>query len=180
MHRIDDRSFIEPSTCPSRLRPGPPRSLRPATRCLALHRVLHRQHPEPEHAPRLRSAVGDFFRWCDKRRIHDMSRSTRPSSPPTSSSAARPSPSRRVKQHLAAVRMLFDWLVIGQVVPTNPAQSVRGPKHVVKRERRRSSRARRRAAPRLDRHRTRSAALRDRALIGVMVYSFARVGAVSP
>ena len=38
-----------------------------------------------------------------------------------------------VKQHLAAVRMLFDWLVTGQVLRTNPAHSVRGPKHVVKR-----------------------------------------------
>jgi site-specific recombinase XerD len=36
-----------------------------------------------------------------------------------------------VKQHLAAIRMLFDWLVIGQVMPINPASSVRGPKHVV-------------------------------------------------
>ena len=37
-----------------------------------------------------------------------------------------------VKQQLAAVRMLFDWLVTGQIVPSNPASSVRGPKHVVK------------------------------------------------
>ena len=29
--------------------------------------------------------------------------------------------------------MLFDYLVIGQIVPTNPAASVRGPKYVVKR-----------------------------------------------
>jgi site-specific recombinase XerC len=28
--------------------------------------------------------------------------------------------------------MLFNWLVTGQVVPTNPAAAVRGPKHVVK------------------------------------------------
>jgi integrase/recombinase XerD len=28
--------------------------------------------------------------------------------------------------------MLFDWLVVGQVVPANPASAVRGPKHVVK------------------------------------------------
>src|SRR3954447_10240877 len=40
-----------------------------------------------------------------------------------------------VKQSLAAVRMLFDWLVVGQVVPMNPAASVRGPKHVVKKGR---------------------------------------------
>ena len=37
-----------------------------------------------------------------------------------------------VKQHLAAIRMLFDFLVIGQIVPMNPASSVRGPKYVVK------------------------------------------------
>ena len=37
-----------------------------------------------------------------------------------------------VKQHLAAIRMLFDWLVVGQVMPTNPAHSVRGPKHSVR------------------------------------------------
>ncbi|MCB8835468.1 hypothetical protein LJD42_28390, partial [Escherichia coli] len=34
-----------------------------------------------------------------------------------------------VKQQLAAVRSLFDWLVTGQVVPVNPAASVRGPAH---------------------------------------------------
>src|SRR5262249_12498676 len=37
-----------------------------------------------------------------------------------------------VKQHLAAIRMLFDWLVVGQVVATNPAAPVRGPKYTVK------------------------------------------------
>jgi site-specific recombinase XerC len=33
-----------------------------------------------------------------------------------------------VKQHLAAIRMLFDWLVTGHVIDTNPAHSVRGPR----------------------------------------------------
>ncbi|WP_200877383.1 tyrosine-type recombinase/integrase [Methylobacter tundripaludum] len=37
-----------------------------------------------------------------------------------------------VKQHLAAIRHLFDWLVTGQIIPANPASSVRGPSHVVK------------------------------------------------
>jgi site-specific recombinase XerC len=37
------------------------------------------------------------------------------------------------KQHLAAIRMLFDWLVVGQVLAINPAHAVRGPKHSVKR-----------------------------------------------
>ncbi len=34
-----------------------------------------------------------------------------------------------VKQRLAALRMLFDWMVVGQVLPVNPAHAVRGPKH---------------------------------------------------
>ena len=38
-----------------------------------------------------------------------------------------------VKQRLAALRMLFDWMVVGQVLPVNPAHAVRGPKHTQKR-----------------------------------------------
>jgi site-specific recombinase XerD len=37
------------------------------------------------------------------------------------------------KQHLAAIRMLFDSLIVGQVLAINPAHAVRGPKHAVKR-----------------------------------------------
>jgi site-specific recombinase XerC len=36
-----------------------------------------------------------------------------------------------IKQRLAAIRHLLDWLVTGQVIPVNPAGSVRGPRHVV-------------------------------------------------
>jgi site-specific recombinase XerD len=73
--------------------------------------------------------------------------------------------------------MLFDWLVVGQVVPVNPAASVRGPKHVVKVGK----------TPVLDKDEMRElfkaietstlVGLRDRALIGVMFYAVARVGA---
>jgi site-specific recombinase XerC len=83
-----------------------------------------------------------------------------------------------VKQHLAAIRMLFDWLVVGQVLATNPAHAVRGPKHVVKRGK----------TPVLTADQARRlidsidvstlVGLRDRALIGVMTYAFARIGAV--
>jgi site-specific recombinase XerD len=83
-----------------------------------------------------------------------------------------------VKQHLAAIRMLFDWLVIGQVVATNPAHAVRGPKHVVKTGK----------TTVLDAEQARLlldsidistvVGLRDRALISVMIFAFARIGAV--
>jgi integrase/recombinase XerD len=37
-----------------------------------------------------------------------------------------------VKQHLAAIRMLFDWLVTGHIIDVNPAHAVRCPKYVVR------------------------------------------------
>jgi integrase/recombinase XerD len=83
-----------------------------------------------------------------------------------------------VKQHLAAIRMLFDWLVTGQIVPVNPAASVRGPKYVVRKGKTPVLKAEQ-ARQLLDSISTDSVVgLRDRALIGVMVYSFARVSAV--
>jgi site-specific recombinase XerD len=82
-----------------------------------------------------------------------------------------------VKQHLAAVRMLFDWLVTGQVVPFNPASSVRAPRYVVKQGKTPVLLAAE-ARQMLDSIDTGSIiGLRDRALISVMVYSFARVSA---
>lgn len=82
-----------------------------------------------------------------------------------------------VKQRLAALRMLFDWMVVGQVIPTNPAHAVRGPKHTQKRGRT-PVLAADEARVLLDAIDTTSLpGLRDRALIGLMVYTFARVGA---
>lgn len=82
-----------------------------------------------------------------------------------------------VKQRLAALRHLFDWLVTGQVLPVNPAASVRGPRHVVK-VGKTPVLAPAEARALLDSiDESTPAGLRDRALIGLMVYSFARVGA---
>jgi site-specific recombinase XerD len=83
-----------------------------------------------------------------------------------------------VKQHLAALRMLFDWLVTGHIIETNPAHAVRGPKYVVKRGKT-PVLASDEARTLLDSIDTSTLkGLRDRALIGVMVYTFARVNAV--
>lgn len=82
-----------------------------------------------------------------------------------------------VKQQLAAVRMLFDWLVIGQVVPINPAAAVRGPKHVVKTGKTPVLEAEewRRLMDSIPTETVRD--LRDRALIATLTYSFARITA---
>jgi site-specific recombinase XerC len=73
--------------------------------------------------------------------------------------------------------MLFDWFVVGQVVPHNPAASVRGPKHVV-------ARGKTAVLPREDAKALIDAietdtliGLRDRALIGTLLYTFARIEA---
>jgi len=122
-------------------------------------------------------AAGDFLAWCAGAGVPSIvavqplhvaswvELQTRTHAAPT------------VKQRLAAIRHLFDWLVTGQVVPVNPAASVRGPSHTVRTGK----------TPVLDASEARQlldsidvstpAGLRDRALIALMVFSFARIGA---
>ncbi|MEQ1830140.1 MAG: tyrosine-type recombinase/integrase [Pirellula sp.] len=84
-----------------------------------------------------------------------------------------------VKQHLAAIRMCMDWLVVGQIIPMNPASSVRGPKYVIKRGKTPVLTAAE-ARQLLDSIDTTSVVgLRDRALIATMLFTFARVSAVT-
>jgi site-specific recombinase XerC len=82
-----------------------------------------------------------------------------------------------VKFRLAALRGLLDWLVVGGVIPLNPAASVRGPRHVVRKGRTPVLAAG--EAQALIRHIDASTLVGrwDRALIGVMLYALARVGA---
>ena len=122
-------------------------------------------------------AAGDFLAWCEARGVASLAGVqplhvaawievlAREVSPPS------------VKQQLAGVRHLFDWLVTGQVVPVNPAASVRGPVHSVRRGKTPvlAPDEARRLLDTIDV--TTPAGLRDRALIGLMIYSFARIGA---
>jgi site-specific recombinase XerD len=122
-------------------------------------------------------AVCRFSRWCETRGLGELTAVA-----PIHVAAyieelqltlSRPS----IKQHLAALKMLFDWLVVGQVIASNPAQNVRGPKHSQKKGK----------TPVLNPDEARALldsieadtllGRRDRALIGLMVFTFARVGA---
>ena len=72
-----------------------------------------------------------FFAWVERHRIGELA-DIEPLHVAAyiealQATAAKPT----VKQHLAAIRMLFDWLVIGDILAVNPAASVRGPKYVV-------------------------------------------------
>src|SRR6202171_6399767 len=121
-------------------------------------------------------AISQFFDWCEKHHVYTLEQ-VRPvvlAAYIENHSMAAPT----VKQHLAAIRMLFDFLVTGQIVPMNPASSVRGPKHVVRRGKTPVLTADQ-ARALLDSIKTDSIiGLRDRAIIGLMCYTFARVSAV--
>lgn len=119
-----------------------------------------------------------FLRWCETRGFHTL-REIKPVTVAAYIELLQQSHSKpTVKQHLATIRVLFDWLVVGQVLPINPAHAVRGPKHTVKRGK----------TPVLTAEETKMlfdsitpdgvVALRDRALIAAMFFTFARVGAV--
>ena len=122
-------------------------------------------------------ATAGFLAWCEARGVSLIAavqplhvagyieELTRERNAPTS------------KQRLAAIRHLFDWLVIGQIVPVNPAASVRGPSYSVKRGKTPvlAPDEARRLIDAIDV--TTPAGLRDRALIALMAFSFARIGA---
>lgn len=122
-------------------------------------------------------AVADFLAWCTDHGVTSL-----PAVQPLHVASwiegqAQQRSAPTVKQQLAAIRHLFDWLVVGQVVPLNPAASVRGPTHS----------ARKGKTPVLDPAEARTLldsidvgtpiGLRDRALIALMIYSFGRIGA---
>jgi integrase/recombinase XerD len=123
------------------------------------------------------TAVMRFMRWCEDRDleltditvfnvtayIEEMEREYAP---------------RTVNQHLAAIRTLFDYFVVGHVLPANPASEVRGPKSITNKTRTPPLPPdhARRLLESIDTSKV--VGLRDRALIAVMVYGCARVSAV--
>ena len=122
------------------------------------------------------TAVSRFSTWCESRKLelgHVQPIHVAAYIEVLGQKLSKPS----VKQHLAAIKMLFDWLVTGQVIPTNPASSVRGPRHSVKKGKTSvlSAEEMRILLDSIDT--SKLIGLRDRALIGLMGYTFARVGA---
>jgi len=133
------------------------------------------------HNPNTRAAyaraVSQFCLWCESWHL-ELERLQPVVGVAYIEDLGRSKSRQSLKQYLAAIRMLFDWLVVGQVIPVNPAASVRGPKHVIKRGKTPV------LSPEDARHlldsidSSKLIGLRDRALIALMVFSFARVSAV--
>ena len=119
-----------------------------------------------------------FFAWCDQHRLGAIADIEPLHVAAYVEAMAKDFKKPTVKQHLAAIRMLFDWLVTGQVVAANPAHSVRGPKHVVKTGKTTVLTGDQARALLDSIDVSTVVGLRDRALISVMTFAFARVGAV--
>ena len=121
--------------------------------------------------------VGDFLAWLEANGVRSITDTASLHVAAYIEELGRIQSAPTVKQRLAAIRRLFDWLASGGVIPFNPASAVRGPSHSAKVGK----------TPVLDPEEARTlldaidvttpAGLRDRALIGLMVYSFARIGA---
>ena len=123
-------------------------------------------------------AVTDFFTWCQRRGLDELGRVLPIHVAAYVEVLQQELSNPTVKQRLAAIRMLFDWLVTGQIVPVNPATSVRGPKHIVKKGKTPVLLAEEARLLFGSMDTSHVVGLRDRALIGMMTYTFARVGAV--
>src|SRR3954466_11137614 len=146
-----------------------------AEMCFLEFFAAHIRNPRTRRA--YSRAVSEFLAWCDAAGVPSITAVQTLHVATWIEAQTRTHAAPSVKQRLAALRHFFDWLVIGQVVPVNPAASVRGPAHSVRTGK----------TPVLDpaeaRHLldgidvTTPAGLRDRALIALMVYAFARVGA---
>ena len=123
-------------------------------------------------------AAGAFLAWCEERGIAELRQVQPVHVAAYIEQLGRERAAPTVKQHLACLRMLFDWLVTGQVMPSNPAHAVRGPRHSVSKG----------ATPVISSVEARElldsmdastvVGLRDRALVAVMAFTFARVSAV--
>jgi integrase/recombinase XerC len=130
------------------------------------------------HTPRAYAqAVWEFLDWCARAGVASITNGESLHVVAYIEQLGRERSAPTVKQRLAAIKHLSDWLVTGQVMRMKPASSVRGPSHSAKRCK----------TPVLDPSEARALldstdvtkpmGLRDRALIGLIVYSFARIGA---
>jgi len=123
-------------------------------------------------------AVRDFFSWCDEHEIGPLIDIEALHVAAYIEQLTQEKAAQTVKQRLAAIKALFDFLVMGGILPANPASAVRGPRHSTKKGKTpillaEDARALINSIPT-----NTLPGLRDRAIIATMTYSFARVSAM--
>src|SRR3978361_1537664 len=129
----------------------------------------HIRNPNTRRA--YREAVRQFSGFCAEHGIADLAQVEPVHVAAFVEAQLKQHPKPTVKQRLAALRMLFDWMVVGQVLPVNPAHPVRGTTHSPRPRKNPVLQAADEARTLLDAIDTNSLpGLRHRALIGLMVY----------
>ena len=136
------------------------------------------QYRNPNTREAYARAVGRFLAWCEDQGLPELEYIEPLHVAAYIEDLGREYKVRTVKQHLAAIRMCFDFLVTGGVLATNPALHVRGPKLVSVKG----------VTPVLEDDQVLDlldsidtstiVGLRDRAILGTMLFTWARVSAV--
>ena len=140
--------------------------------------ILHRQHPQPEHPRGLRPGGGRIpARVRGQEHQAHRGRAAGACGGLYRGTGQTALGSDR-QANLACIRMLLDWLVTGQVIATNPAHAVRGPRHSVMTGATTVMSSEDASAFLKSTGTSHVVGLRDRAIIAVMVYAFARCSAV--
>ncbi|HEV2553231.1 MAG TPA: tyrosine-type recombinase/integrase [Bosea sp. (in: a-proteobacteria)] len=123
--------------------------------------------------------VSEFMAWCFDRGVRELGQITPFHVAGYVELTGKTHSAPTVKRSLSAIRRLLDWLVTGQVIPQNPATSVRAPRYSQRRGK----------TPILGADEARELldvidistliGMRDRALLATMLFTFGRVGAVT-
>lgn len=121
-------------------------------------------------------AISRFLRWCEG---HGITLELIDTTTVGAYVKTLPGSSATARQALAAIRVFFNWMITGGVLPANPAAAVRAPREVIRRGK----------TPVLfgeDARRLLDAidvnclvGLRDRALIATMIYTSASASSTS-
>lgn len=122
--------------------------------------------------------VSAFMTWCFDRGVRELGQITPFHVAGYIELMGKTHSAPTVKRSLSAIRKLLDWLVTGQIIPQNPATSVRPPRYSQRRGK----------TPILGADEARELldvidtttliGARDRALVATMLFSFGRVSAV--
>ena len=95
-------------------------------------RILHGANQQRPHSQGYLNAAREFAAWCERRGIAALTDVQPARVAAYVKELQGKSVTPTIKQRLAGLRMLFDWLVTGRIIAVNPAHAIRGPKHSVK------------------------------------------------
>lgn len=148
---------------------------KPATKRFIEFFTAHIRNPNTREA--YGRAARDFFAWCDDNQIGPLIDIEAIHIAAYIEQMTQEKAAQTVKQRLAAIKAVFDFLVTGGVLTANPASAVRGPRYSNRKGKTpillpEDARALIKSIPN-----DTLPGLRDRAIIATMVYSFARVSA---